>query len=142
MRRLRPILMTAAAIAAAATLALGTWTVYDLKRSRDNHQAHQRLALGMSTAQVRALLGREPDCIVMVGRSAAWFYGDAFGVGPCPSSVAAPSSLPRAYDSLQVLVAPDGRVTAFALDGESGLTSTKGGARGQSLAELPASHIQ
>jgi hypothetical protein len=141
-RLLAGMLRAAVILAAVLVTALAGWTAYDLYRTRQNHRAHDRLALGMSSSQVREIMGRGPDCIVSVGRSTAWFFSDAWGIGQCPSSVPAPSSLPRGYDSLQVLVAPDGRVGAFALDGESGLTSAKGPARGQSLAELPPDHIE
>jgi hypothetical protein len=125
------ILRTGVIVAAVLVVALTGWTAYDLYRTHENHRAYDRLALGMSSSQVREVLGRRPDCVVSVGRSTAWFFSDAWGIGSCQSSVPGPSSLPRAYDSLQVLVAADGRVAAFALDGESGLTSAKGPAKGK-----------
>jgi hypothetical protein len=141
-RLVRPALIIGATVVALLVMALAGWTAYDLYWTRRNHQAYDRLMLGMTAAQVREVAGREPDCVVGVGRSSAWFFGDAWGIAQCPSGVKEPSALPRAYDSLQVLVAADGRVIAYALDGESGLTSAKGPARGQSLSELPREHLE
>jgi hypothetical protein len=113
------------------------WAVYDLYLGHLNHRAHTKLKLGMSVSEVREVVGREPDCIVRVLRSRAWLFGGAYGIDPCPQSVDAPSDLPRAYNSIQVLIGPSGRVTAFTLDGESCVLSAKGAAKGQSMAELP-----
>jgi hypothetical protein len=131
------VLALALLLVTPASALLG-WTAYDLYRSHANHRAHSVLKLGMSAGQVHGILGRKPDCVVRLARSQVFFFADAFGVDPCPASVAAPSELPRAYDSLQVLMGPDGRVAAFTLDGESCVLSAKCRVRGQGLAEMSA----
>jgi hypothetical protein len=129
-------LIALAILLATPAAALLGWSAYDVYLGDANHRAHSELKLGMSADQVDRIIGRGPDCVVFLARSQALFFGDAFGVGPCPLHVATPSELPRAYNSLQVLIGPDGRVAAFTLDGESCVLSAKCKVRGQGLAEM------
>lgn len=128
--------------AGVVTLGVLAWVPYDLYLSHQNNRAHARLKLGMTAGEVLQIIGREPDCTVRLSKSQALYFATGFGMGACPSRVDIPAELPRDYDSLQVLTGPGGRVTAFALDGESCISSARGIAKGQSLAQLPAAYVE
>jgi hypothetical protein len=100
-----------------------------------NKRHFDRIVPGMTRAELLAGLREEPDCIVRVRRSEAWFYRGAMGSVPCQTAADNPAALPTAYGTLQILVGPDGRVRAVAIDGERYLRIANGGS-------LPASTLQ
>jgi hypothetical protein len=102
-----------------------------------NKRAYDRIRPGMSRSELRETLGDRPDCVISVGSSEAWFYRGALGEVPCLAHVARAEELPTLYGTLQVLVGPDGRVTAVAMDGERMLKTAKGEHFASTLASLP-----
>ena len=104
-----------------------------------NKRAFDRVRPGMSRAEAERALGEHPDCVVRVGRSEAWFYRGALGTVSCRSRVERLADLPTVYGTLQLLVGPDARVRAIAMDGERSLDTVSGPQFASVLKLLPAS---
>jgi hypothetical protein len=123
---------------AVTALAAGCATLFYLTdRDGWNKRAYDRIRPGMSRAELAEALGDRPDCVVSVGPSEAWFYRGALGEVRCLDHVARAEELPTLYGTLQILVGPDGRVTAVAMDGERPLKTAKGAHFASTLESLP-----
>ena len=123
---------------AVLALAAACATVFYLTdRDGWNKRAYDRVRPGMSRAELASALSDRPDCVITVGRSEALFYRGALGEVPCVPHVARAEELPTLYGTLQILVGPDGRVTAVAMDGERLLKTAKGEHFASTLEALP-----
>ena len=140
MTRARITIASISTLAMAGGLVLGGRYV---QRTDTNYRAQRALTIGMPANDVVRLVGRPPDCVVRIARSEAWFYwSEPLFADTCPSALSRPSELPHELQSLQVLVGADQRVVAYALEGEWSVVSSRGPAKGSSLAGIPLSHYE
>jgi hypothetical protein len=133
----------AAAFGATFTVAAaGVGVFYLTNRDGWNKRAYDRIHPGMTRAEAIRALGEEPDCVVSVGRSEAWFYRGSLGDVTCRTHVAQVSELPTLYGTLQLLIGQDGKVRAVAMDGERSLRTSEGDQFASTLRLLSNSEVE
>jgi hypothetical protein len=134
--------MLVAALGLTVLGASGVGIFYLTDRDGWNKRKYDRIQTGITREELLSVLGEQPDCVVAIGRSEAWFYRGALGAVPCPSHVDQPAELPTLYGTLQILLGPDGRVRAVAMDGERSTKIPNGTLFASTLQLLPMSEVQ
>ena len=119
------------------TLAAVVWAAWPLVRhfvDRRRVAALTKTRLGMTTTEVARVMGREPDCVVSVGRSSVAYFaghaGDLLGHPPCgslgPHEVATWDDLPVVYAAAEIAFDASGRAVALGFCGEGEAKSLRG----------------
>jgi hypothetical protein len=119
------------------TLAVVVWTAWPVVGhlvGRRRVAALTNVRLGMTTTEVARAMGREPDCVVRVGRTSVAYYAghaaDLLGRPPCdspgPREIAIWDDLPVVYAAAEIAFDASGRAVALGLCGEGGAKSIRG----------------